>query len=117
MTGNHGLTFRRLTAILVDVKEPLPPSTVKKLLLAMLSGGLLAFSKHAYEEMAKDNLTEVDVRNTLRAGTVRPGELERGTWRYRVETSRMAAVVTSRSGPLRTQSSSRPGDQGSRSPP
>jgi hypothetical protein len=78
------------------VKEPLPTSTVKKLLIDILANGVLAFSKHAYEEMAKDKLTKVDVRNTLRGGT-RPGELERGTWRYRVETSRLATVATFRS--------------------
>ncbi len=79
------------------MREPLPPSTVKRLLVAILAGGILAFTKHAYEEMAKDNLTEIDVRNTLRAGTASPGELERGTYRYRVRTSRMAAVVAFRS--------------------
>jgi hypothetical protein len=47
--------------------------------------------------MEHDNLTEVDVRNTLRGGTVAPGELVNGTWRYRVTTSRMAAVVCFRS--------------------
>lgn len=68
------------------MKEPLPPATVKRLLVALLAAGLLSFTKHAYEEMAKDNLTEIDVRNTLRGGTVRPGELVN-----------MAAVVTFRS--------------------
>jgi Domain of unknown function (DUF4258) len=79
------------------MREPLPPSTVKRLLVAIFAGGLLAFSKHAREEMAKDDLTDVDVRNTLRAGTVSPGELERGTYRYRVSTSRMTAAVVFRS--------------------
>ncbi len=79
------------------MKEPLPPATVKRLLVELRAAGILSFTKHAYEEMAKDNLTEIDVRNTLRGGTVRPGELVSGTWRYRVETSRMAAVVTFRS--------------------
>jgi hypothetical protein len=79
------------------VNEPLPPATVKRLLVSLLATGTLSFTKHAYEEMAKDNLTEIDVRNTLRGGTVRPGELVNGTWRYRMETSRMAAVVTFRS--------------------
>jgi hypothetical protein len=77
--------------------EPLRPAMVKKLIVAILTSGTLAFSKHAYEEMAKDDLTEVDVRNTLRAGVARPGELEKGTWRYRVETSRMVVVITFRS--------------------
>ena len=79
------------------MKEPLSPATVKRLLVELLAGWILSFTKHASEEMGKDNLTEIDVRNTLRGGTVRPGELVRGTWRYRVETSRMAAVVTFRS--------------------
>ncbi|HEX3481609.1 MAG TPA: DUF4258 domain-containing protein [Kofleriaceae bacterium] len=79
------------------MKEPLPPATVKRLLVSLLAAGTLAFTKHAYEEIAKDNLTEIDVRNTLKGGMARPGELVSGTWRYRVETSRMAAVVTFRS--------------------
>jgi DNA-binding IclR family transcriptional regulator len=79
------------------VKEPLPPATVKRLLVELRAAGILSFTKHAYEEMAKDDLTEIDVRNTLRGGMVRLGELVSGTWRYRVETNRMAAVVTFRS--------------------
>jgi hypothetical protein len=79
------------------MREPLPPATVKKLIVAILASGTLSFSKHAYEEMAKDDLTEVDVRNTLRAGAARPGELEKGSWRYRIETSRLVAVIAFRS--------------------
>jgi Domain of unknown function (DUF4258) len=79
------------------VKEPIPPATVKRLLVAILAEGILSFTKHAYEEMAKDNLTEIDVRNTLKGGTARAGELVSGTWRYRVETSRMVAVIAFRS--------------------
>jgi hypothetical protein len=79
------------------VKEPLTPATVKRLLVSLFEAGTLSFTRHAYEEMAKDRLTEIDVRNTLRGGVVRPGELVAGTWRYRAETNRMAAVVTFRS--------------------
>jgi hypothetical protein len=79
------------------MKEPLPPSMVKRYLVAVLATGTLSFSRHAYEEMAKDNLTEVDVRNSLRGGTPRTGEVQDGTWRYRMETSLMAAVVAFRS--------------------
>lgn len=86
-----------MAAIVPRMKEPLPPAAVKKLIAAILASGTLAFSRHAYEEMAKDDLTEVDVRNTLRGGVARPGELEKGSWRYRVETSRMVAVITFRS--------------------
>jgi Domain of unknown function (DUF4258) len=78
------------------MKEPLPPSTAKRLLIGILANGTLSFTKHAYEEMAKDDLTEPDIRNVLRGGSVSPGELERGTYRYRVSTSRVVAVVAFR---------------------
>lgn len=79
------------------MKEPLAQATVKKLLEAIMKQGKLAFSGHALDEMKKDDLTEVDVRNTLRGGVVKPGEPLAATYRYRVETSRMAAVVAFRS--------------------
>ena len=47
--------------------------------------------------MVADDLTTVDCENILRAGVIRPPEFERGTWRYRVETNRMAIVITFRS--------------------
>ena len=65
----------------------------RKLLSRVLREGSLAFSRHAQTEMEEDDLTEVDIVNTLRCGTVREGELENGTWRYRVETDRTCAVV------------------------
>ena len=64
------------------MKEPLTPATAKRLLVTLLVEGTLSFTKHAYEEMSKDNLTEIDVQNTLRGGAVRPGEFVGGTWRY-----------------------------------
>ena len=59
--------------------------------------GEVVSSKHAAEEMRKDNLTMVDCINVLRGGIVEPGELERGTWRYRVHTERIWVVVAFRS--------------------
>jgi hypothetical protein len=47
--------------------------------------------------MKKDNLTEVDVRNTLRGGVAHQGELVNDTWRYRLATQMMATVVAFRS--------------------
>jgi len=79
------------------VQEPLSPGQVKKLVVAILANGTLWFTRHAYEELDNDNLTEVDVVNTLRGGRVQPGELVAGTYRYRVETSRIAVVVAFRS--------------------
>lgn len=47
--------------------------------------------------MAKDGLTAVDCVNVLRGGVVGQAELERGAWRYRVTTQRIAVVIVFRS--------------------
>lgn len=79
------------------MKEPLDPSAAKKLIKAILGpGGDVSFSQHATAEMAKDGLTAVDCVNVLRGGVVEFPELERGTWRYRVRTNRIAVVVAFR---------------------
>ena len=48
-------------------------------------------------EMAKNDLTTIDVTNMLRGGVVDAAEFENGSWRYRVRTSKMAVVVRSES--------------------
>jgi hypothetical protein len=77
--------------------EPLEPAGAKRLIRKIIELGTVTFSKHALEEMAKDDLTTVDCVNVLRGGVVEPGELERGSWRYRVSTTRMCVVVAFRS--------------------
>jgi len=77
--------------------EPLSPPEARRLIRAILDSGSVAFSKHAEEEMAKDNVTIVDVANVLRGGVVDPGEYENGSWRYRVRTARIAVIVAFRS--------------------
>jgi len=79
------------------VKEPLSPTQAKATILIILTQGEVTFSGHADEEMAKDNLTDDDVLNVLRAGVVEPGEFERQSWRYRVRTARIYVVVAFRS--------------------
>ena len=79
------------------MKEPLPPGDAKRLLVAILDKGTIGFSKHARDEMAKDGLSDQDALNVLRGGVVQPGELEHGSWRYRVRTARMTFVVAFRS--------------------
>lgn len=60
--------------------------------------GEIAWSGHARDEMRKDNLDTGDCLNVLRAGAVRePPDFERGSWRYRVHTSRICVVVAFRS--------------------
>jgi hypothetical protein len=79
------------------LNEPLAPEAAKRLIREILKTGSFRFTKHAWEEMAADDLTTVDCENVLRGGVVRPGELEHGTWRYRVETSRITVVIAFRS--------------------
>ena len=77
--------------------EPLEPAAAKALIRTILEAGTVTFSRHALEELGKDELTTVDAVNALRGGVVGPGELERGTWRYRVRTARLVAVIAFRS--------------------
>lgn len=77
--------------------EPLSPPDARRLLREILQNGSVAFSRHAEQEMAKDELTMVDVTNVLRGGVVDPAELQRGSWRYRVRTARIAVIVAFRS--------------------
>ena len=77
------------------MKEPFDRNEAKKLILRILNEGYTVFSRHAEEELAKDDLTTVDAVNVLRAGKItEPAELERDTWRYRVHTERMVVVVS-----------------------
>ena len=76
-----------------DVEEALDPVTARKLLSHILANGQVLFSKHAKDEMTKDNLKEDDVKNVLRAGQIDPAEWENGSWRYRVHTTSIYAVV------------------------
>jgi hypothetical protein len=76
---------------------PLGPEEARRLIHGILRGGCFVYSGHAREEMLADGLTTLDCENVLRAGVVGPGELERGTRRYRVSTDRIAVVVAFRS--------------------
>jgi hypothetical protein len=79
------------------VVEPISPPEARRLIRAIIETGSVSFSKHAEEELAKDKLTMVDATNVLRGGVVDPGELENGSWRYRVRTARIAVIVAFRS--------------------
>ena len=77
--------------------EPLAPEAAKRLIREILKSGRFTYSRHAKEELLADDLTTVDCENVLRGGVVRAGELEQGTWRYRVDTARITVVITFRS--------------------
>lgn len=55
----------------------------------------VVFSKHAEEEMDKDDLSKVDVLNVLLSPSARIEEPEfvRSSWRYRVKTERIVVVI------------------------
>ena len=78
-------------------EEPLDPTRARQLIRKIIAAGEVRFSGHAFEEMAKDDLTTVDCTNVLRGGVVEPPEFEFGTWRYRVRTNRIYVVVAFRS--------------------
>lgn len=75
------------------IKHPLSNDDAKRLIARIVREGTVGYSNHALDEMAKDNLTTVDVVNVLRGGIVEFSEEVRHTWRYRVRTSRMTVVV------------------------
>lgn len=77
--------------------KPLDTNAARKLVREILRAGNFIYSRHAKEEMLADDLTTVDCENVIRGGVFRAGEFEHGTWRYRVETSRITVVVALRS--------------------
>jgi len=57
----------------------------------------IRFSKHALEELRKDNLTTSDALNVIKspdAKIMSEGELEKGSYRYRLETNRILVVIS-----------------------
>ncbi|GAC1352847.1 MAG: hypothetical protein NVSMB1_19840 [Polyangiales bacterium] len=59
--------------------EPISVGACKKIIRSILDTGTTRFSGHALVEMRKDNLTEVDCINVLRAGIAEPAEFENGS--------------------------------------
>lgn len=77
--------------------EPLSASNARKLLREISTSGEVVFSGHALVEMRADGITQAEVIHVLRGGIVEPGEIERGSWLYRVRAGDIYAVVTFRS--------------------
>jgi hypothetical protein len=56
----------------------------------------IRFSKHALKELKADGLTTVDALNILKSSNAKinqDGEFEKGSFRYRLETSNLMIVV------------------------
>lgn len=79
------------------MNEPLRADAVKRLVRQILEDGHVSFTSHAEQELAKDDLSMVDVDNVLRGGVASEGEWENGQWRYRMYTQRIEVVIAFRS--------------------
>jgi hypothetical protein len=79
------------------MNEPLRADAVKRLVRDILEDGLVSFTSHADREVARDDLSNVDVENVLRGGVASEGEWENGQWRYRMYTQRIVVVIAFRS--------------------
>jgi len=73
--------------------EPLKPTDARKLAREIVDLGMVDFSGHALEEMAKDDLQTTDCLNLVRGGVYEPAEYRNGEWRYRVGTQRICIVI------------------------
>jgi hypothetical protein len=89
--------FSTIDILSTMIGEPLNPAQARQLIRNIIAAGEVRFSGHAFEEMAKDDLSTVDCTNVLRGGVVEPPEWERGSWRYRVRTNRIYVVISFRS--------------------
>ncbi|GEM_PF-3779006 len=80
----------------IDITSRLDRNQARKLLARILADSVskISFSKHCRQELENDHLTTVDVFNVLKAGMAHGDpEFEKGTYRYRVETARIAVIV------------------------
>lgn len=74
--------------------QPLSPPVAKQLGREIVEDGVVEFSSHARDEMAKDDLQTTDCLTLIRSGSYQPAEYIGGEWRYRVVTSRSCVVIT-----------------------
>lgn len=80
------------------MKEPFDRNEARRYLSSILTDGFTIFSRHANGQIKERGLTALDVTNVLRNGKIfSDPELEHGSWRYKVETDHMCAVVAFRS--------------------
>ncbi len=97
VTSNVDMAPEDASSYSLPEDEPLEPTRAKVLISEILKTGSVSFSRHARDEMKKDKLESTDATNVLRAGKVEPGELDKGTWRYRICTPQIVVVISFRS--------------------
>jgi len=72
--------------------EPLDPVAARRLVAEIIEDGTWTVTGHARTEMEKDDMSDQDAINVLRAGVFDEAEWENGRWRYRARTARMAVI-------------------------
>lgn len=83
----------------IDVTSRLGSGQARKLLSEIFNENpnFVSFTKHAFSEMLADNLKTGDILNVLKAGKIyEDPELEKGTFRYRVQTGKIVVVIAFR---------------------
>jgi len=73
--------------------EPLSQVDARQLARKILAEGDYWFSRHAEQRMTQRGMSQIDCVNVVRGGRCTEIDFEKGSWRYRFETPRMAAVV------------------------
>lgn len=78
---------------MITVDQPLSSGDARRLAKEILESGSVVYTRHARQEMAKDDLSAVDVVNVLRGGAYGEAEWENGAWRHQAFTQRIVVVL------------------------
>ncbi len=84
----------------IDVTSRLSPGQARKILPELLNKNpnFVSFTKHSLQEMQVDYLKTGDILNVFRGGKIyEDPEFENGSYRYRVQTSKITVVIAFRS--------------------
>ena len=84
---------------IIDVKSIMNKGQARKVLSEIFneSPNFISYTKHALKEMQKDDLKAGDILNVIRAGKIYDDpEFENGSYRYRVQTSKITVVIAFR---------------------
>ena len=67
----------------------------KRIAQEILRDGTVSYTTHCESELRDDSMDTVDAANVIRCGKIEmePELHKSGSWRYRVETQRMAVVI------------------------
>ena len=84
---------------IIDVESRMGKGQARKVLSEVFnkSPNFISYTKHAQLEMKKDDLKTGDILNVIKAGKIFDDpEFENGSYRYRVQTSKIVVIVAFR---------------------